>query len=115
MPADRRHTMLTRLSVGAGALAVLATGADHLQQYAANQFHLVFAVMGRACATPAGQRASTRAISARGVPPGSPCDGCLGWRRCFDSLDVRLSAVGADSAFVLLDCVVVDAGVASAH
>ncbi len=33
MPADRRHTMLTRLSVGAGALAVLATGADHLQQY----------------------------------------------------------------------------------
>lgn len=41
MPADRRHTMLTRLSVGAGALAVLATGADHLQQYTANQFSTV--------------------------------------------------------------------------
>ncbi|MGH2915845.1 MAG: hypothetical protein ACRDMX_12755 [Solirubrobacteraceae bacterium] len=41
MLADRRRTMLTRLAISVGALAVLATGADHLQQYTANQFSTV--------------------------------------------------------------------------
>lgn len=33
--------MLARLALGAGALAVLATGADHLEEYTANQFSTV--------------------------------------------------------------------------
>lgn len=41
MYADHRHMTLARLARVTGALAVLATGADHLQQYTANQFSTV--------------------------------------------------------------------------
>jgi hypothetical protein len=38
MPTNRTRAILARLALGAGALAVLATGADHLEEYTANQF-----------------------------------------------------------------------------
>jgi hypothetical protein len=41
MYAHQRHTVLTHLTRVIGALAVLAAGADHLQQYTANQFSTV--------------------------------------------------------------------------
>lgn len=41
MPTRDTHTLLSRLTLVTGALAVLATGADHLQQYTANQFSTV--------------------------------------------------------------------------
>jgi hypothetical protein len=41
MPTNRTRVMLARLALGVGALAVLATGADHLEEYAASQFSTV--------------------------------------------------------------------------
>ena len=41
MPASRTHNLLAQLTLGAGALAVLATGADHLEEYTVNQFSSV--------------------------------------------------------------------------
>ena len=41
MNPTRAHTILTRLVLASGAAGVLATGAVHLQQYAANQFSTV--------------------------------------------------------------------------
>src|SRR5579859_4462633 len=41
MPLDKTRAMLARLSVISGALAVLATGADHLEEYVFNQFSTV--------------------------------------------------------------------------
>ena len=35
------HTILARLALGVGAAATLATGADHLDEYAANHFSTV--------------------------------------------------------------------------
>jgi hypothetical protein len=36
--AHRNRTIAAHLALGVGALAVLATGADHLEEYAANNF-----------------------------------------------------------------------------
>ena len=41
MPANRTHTILAHVALVVGALAVLATGADHLDEYAANGFSTV--------------------------------------------------------------------------
>jgi hypothetical protein len=41
MPPSRPRTTLTYLALAAGAVALLATGADHLDEYAANQFSTV--------------------------------------------------------------------------
>jgi hypothetical protein len=41
MPATRTHNLLPQLALGVGALAVLATGADHLEEYTVNQFSTV--------------------------------------------------------------------------
>jgi hypothetical protein len=41
MPITRTHTHLTRLALGVGAAAVLATGADHLYEYDVNRFSTV--------------------------------------------------------------------------
>ena len=41
MLANRTRTILTHLTLGVGAVAVLATGADHLDEYTANQFSTV--------------------------------------------------------------------------
>jgi hypothetical protein len=41
VPETRTHTTLARLALGVGALAVLATGADHLEEYTANHFSTV--------------------------------------------------------------------------
>ncbi len=41
MTTTRIHAFLTRLALGVGALAVLVTGADHLEEYTANQFSTV--------------------------------------------------------------------------
>ena len=41
MASDRRRSLLARLLLLVGALAVLATGADHLEEYAFNQFSTV--------------------------------------------------------------------------
>lgn len=41
MLTDRTRTVLAHLALGVGALAVLATGADHLDEYAANNFSTV--------------------------------------------------------------------------
>lgn len=41
MTANPRRTLLARVALAVGALAVLATGADHLQQYTANMFSTV--------------------------------------------------------------------------
>jgi hypothetical protein len=41
MPANRTRTILANLALGVGALAVLATGADHLDEYTANGFSTV--------------------------------------------------------------------------
>ena len=38
MSADHIRTLAARAALGVGALAVLATGADHLEEYAANNF-----------------------------------------------------------------------------
>ncbi|MBV9839520.1 MAG: hypothetical protein JO156_15505 [Solirubrobacterales bacterium] len=41
MPVNRIRPILARLAMVTGALAVLATGADHLEEYAVNQFSSV--------------------------------------------------------------------------
>lgn len=41
MPVNHSRSMLARIALVVGALAVLATGADHLEEYAANQFSTV--------------------------------------------------------------------------
>jgi hypothetical protein len=41
MPASRTRTILAHLALAVGAVAVLATGADHLYEYGANQFSTV--------------------------------------------------------------------------
>ena len=41
MPTDRTPTILAHLMLGAGAAGLLATGADHLYEYAANGFSTV--------------------------------------------------------------------------
>ena len=41
MPTNRTRTRLIQLTLVAGALAVLATGADHLEEYTVNQFSSV--------------------------------------------------------------------------
>lgn len=41
MPLTTTRAVLSRLTLIAGALAVLATGADHLNEYTANQFSTV--------------------------------------------------------------------------
>ncbi len=41
MPSHRTNTILARLALVVGAVAVLATGGDHLDEYAANQFSTV--------------------------------------------------------------------------
>src|SRR5947208_16809250 len=41
MPAIRTRTILARITLSVGAIAVLATGADHLSEYTANQFSTV--------------------------------------------------------------------------
>lgn len=41
MPTNRIHTIAARLALVIGAGAVLATGADHLDEYAANGFSTV--------------------------------------------------------------------------
>lgn len=41
MPADHASTMPARLALGLGAVAVIATGADHLDEYIANHFSSV--------------------------------------------------------------------------
>ena|SRR5436309_11653882 len=41
MSAHRTRTLTARLALGLGAAAVLATGADHLYEYAANNFATV--------------------------------------------------------------------------
>jgi hypothetical protein len=41
MPTHRTRIILTYLALGAGAVAVLAIGADHLDEYAANNFSTV--------------------------------------------------------------------------
>jgi hypothetical protein len=41
MPLNPTRTVLARLALWTGALAVLATGLDHLEEYAANQFSTV--------------------------------------------------------------------------
>jgi hypothetical protein len=41
MISDRRRTILARLALLTGAAGVLATGADHLDEYAANGFSTV--------------------------------------------------------------------------
>src|SRR5947207_9394599 len=41
MPAIRTRTILARITLSVGAIAVLATGADHLEEYTANQFSTV--------------------------------------------------------------------------
>jgi hypothetical protein len=41
MPATRIRLILARMALAVGALAVLATGADHLEEYTANQFSTV--------------------------------------------------------------------------
>ncbi len=41
MTANPRRTLLARVALAVGALAVLATGADHLQQYTVNMFSTV--------------------------------------------------------------------------
>jgi hypothetical protein len=41
MPTNRTHTTLSQLTLIAGALGVLATGADHLEEYTINQFSTV--------------------------------------------------------------------------
>ena len=41
MPTDRTRTILAHLMLGAGAAGLLATGADHLDEYAANGFSTV--------------------------------------------------------------------------
>ena len=41
MSAHRKRTIAAHLALGTGALAVLATGADHLEEYAANNFDTV--------------------------------------------------------------------------
>jgi hypothetical protein len=41
MQSTDTRTVLTRVAVIAGALAVLATGADHLEEYTVNQFSTV--------------------------------------------------------------------------
>lgn len=41
MPANRTRLILARLALAVGALAVLVTGADHLEEYTINQFSTV--------------------------------------------------------------------------
>jgi hypothetical protein len=41
MTTNRTRTILARLALVLGALAVIATGADHLEEYTANQFSTV--------------------------------------------------------------------------
>src|SRR6516164_9106921 len=41
MPPSRTRTTLAHLALAVGAVALLATGADHLDEYAANQFSTV--------------------------------------------------------------------------
>jgi hypothetical protein len=41
MPVSSARNALSRLALVAGALGVLATGADHLEEYTANQFSTV--------------------------------------------------------------------------
>lgn len=41
MAANKTHTIVSNLALAVGALAVLAAGADHLEEYAANQFSTV--------------------------------------------------------------------------
>jgi hypothetical protein len=41
MSSDRTRTLIAQLALGVGALALLATGADHLYEYAANDFSTV--------------------------------------------------------------------------
>jgi hypothetical protein len=41
MPSTRKHTILAHLALAIGAVALLAAGADHLDEYAANNFSTV--------------------------------------------------------------------------
>jgi hypothetical protein len=41
MPTSHTRTILARLALGVGALALIATGADHLEEYTANHFSTV--------------------------------------------------------------------------
>jgi hypothetical protein len=41
MSSDRTRALIAQLALGVGALALLATGADHLYEYAANDFSTV--------------------------------------------------------------------------
>lgn len=41
MSSTRTRAILARLALGVGALAVLVTGADHLEEYTVNQFSTV--------------------------------------------------------------------------
>jgi hypothetical protein len=41
MPTIHTRNLLAQLALGAGALAVIATGADHLEEYTANYFSTV--------------------------------------------------------------------------